>query len=397
MTDFGIREMYADLAAPDVPSPAFVRPPSLARCRVAVVTSAALRADGEGRWLPDGSGFRLLATEDVARAVITHHSSNFDRVGFASDPNVVVPVDRLSDLAREGRIGSVAPRHVAFLGAQREAGLTSILMDSGPAAAQELRADDVDVAVLTPVCPACTRTLCIVAHALEKGGVATVVLASIRGQAVRARPPRALAVDFPLGRPLGRPADPSFQHRVLAAALDLLERREGPVLEDFPDAVHATHEPVACTIPLEHDGDAHPAVRELRALRPAHERRVRATGRTGVGRAVRLDGLEAVVDALIRIADGVPLRDAGLPGDHPRDAALDLRAFYEEAALALVDHVPEARATDAWFATTAAGRLLGVVQRRLVDEGHARDVWLHLLPMDHASSPVITEDRDRRA
>ena len=49
------------------------------------------------------------------------------------------------------------------------------------------------------------------------------------------QPPRALWVSFPLGRPLGKPGDAEFQHKVINAALDLLNRPEGPVLEDYPE------------------------------------------------------------------------------------------------------------------------------------------------------------------
>ncbi|MBI2567637.1 MAG: hypothetical protein HYV63_11445 [Candidatus Schekmanbacteria bacterium] len=47
----------------------------------------------------------------------------------------------------------------------------------------------------------------------------------------RVRPPRALAVPFPLGFPLGRPHDAAEQKRVLRNLLALCERRDVPVLE----------------------------------------------------------------------------------------------------------------------------------------------------------------------
>jgi D-proline reductase (dithiol) PrdB len=78
-----------------------------------------------------------------------HWSPNFDVVGFAVDLNVVFPVDRLDELAAEGRIGAVAPRHLAFAGNQFD--LTGVRLDSGPAAAKLLRDDGVDAVVLTPV------------------------------------------------------------------------------------------------------------------------------------------------------------------------------------------------------------------------------------------------------
>lgn len=230
------------------------------------------------------------------------------------------------------------------------------------------------------------------AHVLEAHGIATVAIASIRGQAESARPPRALSVDFPLGRPLGKPADPDYQHQVIAAAFGLLDRRNGPVLADFPDVIGAASAPLACSLPPRHDAGASPVVNELRGLRPAYDRRLNAAGgRTNVGRAVDdADGLEDVVAGYERITNGVALEDADLPGGHPCDGALDLRAYYEEAALSLSDHVPAARSTDSWFAEhTRVGALLSAVQQTLSDAGQPRDVWVQLLPLDRG---ILAED-----
>jgi hypothetical protein len=69
---------------------------------------------------------------------------------------------------------------------------------------------------------------------LEERGFSTVAIASVRAQAEKTRPPRALWTTSQLGRPLGEPGDAQFQRRVLMAALGLLERTDGPViLEDF--------------------------------------------------------------------------------------------------------------------------------------------------------------------
>ena len=69
---------------------------------------------------------------------------------------------------------------------------------------------------------------------LEERGFSTVAIASVRPQAEKTRPPRALWTTSQLGRPLGEPGDAAFQRRVLMAALGLLERTDGPVvLEDF--------------------------------------------------------------------------------------------------------------------------------------------------------------------
>src|ERR1700745_3216877 len=67
---------------------------------------------------------------------------------------------------------------------------------------------------------------------LEARGFSTVAIASVRAQAEKTRPPRALWTTSQLGRPLGEPGDASFQRRVLAGALGLFGRNSGPVIRD---------------------------------------------------------------------------------------------------------------------------------------------------------------------
>ena len=106
------------------------------------------------------------------------------------------------------------------------------------------------------------------AHTLEAAGLATVGISLVRGQAERSRPPRMLHCDFPLGRPLGRPGDAAFQHRVLTAAFALLPRIDVPVLVDFDEAItDEADQPLACTLPPRHDPTLHPAVDEALGLR----------------------------------------------------------------------------------------------------------------------------------
>ncbi|MEP7115634.1 MAG: glycine/sarcosine/betaine reductase selenoprotein B family protein [Ilumatobacteraceae bacterium] len=121
----------------------------LRQARVAIVTTAGLRADGEAVW-GLGQGFVILDGNDLS-LTLAQASPNFDRTGIAIDLNVVYPVDRLAELAEMGTIGSVAARHVSFMGAQADHTLTTLRLDTGPAAAQVLKDDGVDVVLLTPV------------------------------------------------------------------------------------------------------------------------------------------------------------------------------------------------------------------------------------------------------
>jgi D-proline reductase (dithiol) PrdB len=141
---------YSTCMTNAVPDPAFNLPTKpLSQSRVAIVTTAALRLRDQDKFLGGDQSFRILpaTTEGL---ILGQISPNFDRSGFIIDPNVVFPVDRLHEMAAEGHIGSVAPQHIAFLGAQGES-LATMIMDSGPAAAKVLKDEGVDVVLLTPV------------------------------------------------------------------------------------------------------------------------------------------------------------------------------------------------------------------------------------------------------
>ena len=140
----------------DIPTPEFAATPvasasPLGQASVAIVTTAGLRATGDVRlWQPTDGWFTVLPT--AARDVqLSHFSPSFDRAGFAADINVVYPADRLESMADAEEIGSVAEQHISFMGAQVDATFSTILLDSGPAAAQVLLDDNVDVVLLTPV------------------------------------------------------------------------------------------------------------------------------------------------------------------------------------------------------------------------------------------------------
>jgi len=89
-------------------------------------------------------------------------------------------------------------------------------------------------------------------HYLEDEGIATTQISLIKEHSLTIRPPRALWVSFPLGRPLGNPNDPPFQRDVVKQALNLLNEPHGPVLTDYPrDAVDDQSEPALPACPVD--------------------------------------------------------------------------------------------------------------------------------------------------
>ena len=126
----------------------------LGEARIAVVTSAAF-------FRPDQSPFDvsmrggdcsyriLLLDTDLNSLRIAHRSDAFDIHGITSDKNLALPLDRLKELADEGIIGSVAPRHFSFMGSITAPG--RLIDTTAPEVARMLREDAVDAVLLTPV------------------------------------------------------------------------------------------------------------------------------------------------------------------------------------------------------------------------------------------------------
>jgi hypothetical protein len=80
----------------------------------------------------------------------------------------------------------------------------------------------------------CNQAVCLIAAEIERHGIATACIVLLREVAEKVRPPRALAVPFPHGYPLGAPNDPHKQREIMLSALRLLAH-EGPppLIADF--------------------------------------------------------------------------------------------------------------------------------------------------------------------
>lgn len=149
MGDRELRAIFNQLPVPEFTTTAFTLPPRLAEATVAIVTTAGLHLPEDSGWSRRDQSFRILPS-DRRDLRLAHSSSNYDQSGLLMDLNVVYPADRLQEMRDEGAIGAVAPRHLAFMGSQDET-MTTIRVDTGPAAAKLLLADGVDVVLLTPI------------------------------------------------------------------------------------------------------------------------------------------------------------------------------------------------------------------------------------------------------
>lgn len=202
---------------------------------------------------------------------------------------------------------------------------------------------------------------------MEDEGLATALIALVRRQAEEVRPPRALWVPFPLGRPFGAAGNAPFQRRVLTALLDLFARPAGPVLEDFTDEAPPEGESreVLDRLVVNRDG---PLIEEVDGLRAWYEASVARRGRTTLGGS----GMDAPGAA--RLLTAWLAGDAMAEGaeiDLLRLASEDLKAYYMESAVARTG-ATDTGAVTAWFWTrTAAGRIIQDVRSKCLSSNDA--------------------------
>ena len=219
-----------------------------------------------------------------------------------------------------------------------------------------------------------------VGHYLEQEGIATVQISLIREHTAALKAPRALWVPCILGRPFGTPGDKAFQRRVLMHALALIDRTDGPVLEDFPDDAPADDlgahiDPLACPVsfprPTQAGSIASRLDDEISQLLAWHALAVGARHRTTLGvTGCTPAQLGAFIGSWLTENPHKVLSDPAVePAQALKFATDELKAFYFEAKSAQPGrHTAESVQDWFWFETTG-GEALVRLRERLAEDG----------------------------
>ena len=120
---------------------------------VALVTTAGvhLKADRPFDMTdPDGDPGLRVVPVDAPRDSVTITHKYYDHSAADRDLNVVLPVDRLRELAAAGRVGGVSPRMYSLMGHVDGLHVRTLMQTTAPEVARRLDADGADAVVLTP-------------------------------------------------------------------------------------------------------------------------------------------------------------------------------------------------------------------------------------------------------
>jgi D-proline reductase (dithiol) PrdB len=124
-----------------------------AKSRLALITTGGVHLKSQPPFdMKDQQGdpsFREIPAEaKPADLSITHNY--YDHRDAVRDVNIVFPLERVRLLEQFGEIGQVNHCHFSFMGHISNRHLDTLINETAPRVAEKLRADGVDIALLTP-------------------------------------------------------------------------------------------------------------------------------------------------------------------------------------------------------------------------------------------------------
>lgn len=125
----------------------------LSKCKVALVTTAGVHLKNQKPFdMLDKDGdptYRELPS-DTPRGEYTITHDYYDHTDADKDINIVFPIDRLFEMRDEGAIGSLADLNYGFMGHIDARHIDTLVNKTAPEAAKKIKAQNVDVVLLTP-------------------------------------------------------------------------------------------------------------------------------------------------------------------------------------------------------------------------------------------------------
>ncbi|WP_415394249.1 hypothetical protein ACMTN4_00290 (plasmid) [Rhodococcus globerulus] len=239
-TPFSFKDMMADISGRQ-PSPAVdFDPPTLtslqmplANATVGVLVSCGVHTAEDAAFASTNDlTYRLVSRDIELDELVLGHQAAIRKYAL-QDLNCAYPRDRLLELEAEGLFAKLAPHAVSLVGAISDQ--ERLMQETAPQIYEEFRKQGVDLVLLLPFCPACHTTVPLIARALEKRGLPTVMTSCLWERVHEYKAPRTAFLDFPMGCPAGRPGAPEQQRRVITAALSVaVDIRDAWGVQELP-------------------------------------------------------------------------------------------------------------------------------------------------------------------
>ena len=126
---------------------------NISQCRLALITTGGVHLRSQPPFdMKDPAGdptFREIPADiSVRDLTITHNY--YDHSDADKDVNIILPIERIKDLKRSGDIGRTNHRHFSFMGHIKDQHRETLINETAPRVAAELKKDGVDIAILTP-------------------------------------------------------------------------------------------------------------------------------------------------------------------------------------------------------------------------------------------------------
>lgn len=137
-------EIYVPITPPPVWAPVTK---SLDEMVIALVTAAGVHLKSDERFNLAGDTSYMIVNNDANSKDLMVSHGGYDNSDVNKDINCMFPIDRLKELAEEGFIKGIAPKHIGFMGGGGD--VKAFVEKTGPEIANILKEEGVDGVVIT--------------------------------------------------------------------------------------------------------------------------------------------------------------------------------------------------------------------------------------------------------
>jgi D-proline reductase (dithiol) PrdB len=205
---------------------------ALPMTNLALISSAGAYIDGTDAFdinLRDGDiNFREIPIE-VEAEDLRYAGRGYDTTAVQQDMNAQIPVERLLEYEANGVIGKLNNVWWSFNGFIPNARLVAEQL--APQIVERVIRYEAQAALLIPASRLCHQTMALVARAIEKAGIPTMMLSVEKALPEMVRPPRAAYYSGEFGSVAGKPNWKQYQLRVLDESLRWIETLDQPAVK----------------------------------------------------------------------------------------------------------------------------------------------------------------------